>query len=178
MLLSAKGQTNRIYSLILKQLSIKQQSVYGHWPFAVPKQGVQPSATWIAWISSVFFIFPGVIPSPLAFILISGIPIRFFVARFFATFVADIPYLLLVFSGGSVTRCNSRLTTAKISTKSLSYRWPIMLTYPQSKQNIRLIYFRLFTQVPPKKMLKKHDFLWISANFFEFLLIFVNFYPF
>jgi hypothetical protein len=91
------------------------------------------------------------------------------VARLFATFVAGIPYLLLVFSGGSVTRRYSRWTTAKISINSLSYRRPTKLTSPQLKQNIQLIYFRLFTQVPQKKMLEKHDFC-------EFLQISLNSY--
>jgi hypothetical protein len=50
-----------------------------------PKHGVHPSAVWIAWIRSVLFILPGVIPSPCAFFLISGI-----LTGFCATFVAAI----------------------------------------------------------------------------------------
>jgi hypothetical protein len=38
---------------------------------------MHPSAIWIAWTSSAFFILPGFNPSDLAFIRISGIPIRF-----------------------------------------------------------------------------------------------------
>lgn len=78
---------SRIYYLILRQSCIKQQSVYEHWPFDVPKQGVHPSAVWIQWISSVFFILPGFIPRPSAFFLILGISISIF---FFAAFVANI----------------------------------------------------------------------------------------
>ena len=66
-----------IYNLILRQSCIKQQSARSHWPFDFPKQGVQPSAIWIACISSVFFILPGVTPRALAFFLTSGILIHF-----------------------------------------------------------------------------------------------------
>ena len=37
-------RNHRIYDLILRQSSIKQQSVYAHWPFDVPKQAAYPSA--------------------------------------------------------------------------------------------------------------------------------------
>lgn len=67
-----KQRKNR-YKPTLKQSCIKQQTVYSHWPPDFPKQGVKPSAIWIAWISSVFFILPGIIPRALAFFLISGI---------------------------------------------------------------------------------------------------------
>ena len=90
--------TNRQnYRLILKQSFIKQQLVYAHWPPDLPKHGVHPSATWIACIRSVFFIFPGVSPSAMAFILISGISIRFS-----AIFVEGIFLTPSNFSGGSL----------------------------------------------------------------------------
>jgi hypothetical protein len=79
------GGRYRIYSLVFRQSFIKQQSIYGHCPFDLPKQGVFPSAVWMAWINSGFFIFPGSIPSSLAFIFISGM-----VMRLSATFVAVI----------------------------------------------------------------------------------------
>jgi hypothetical protein len=63
----------------------------------LPKHGVQPSATWIAWMSSGFFIFPGVIPSAFAFIRISGIPICFS-----AIFVVGILLSPLDLSGDSI----------------------------------------------------------------------------
>jgi hypothetical protein len=45
----------------------KQQSVYGQSCLPEPKQATNPSAFWIAQISSVFFILPGSIPKVLAF---------------------------------------------------------------------------------------------------------------
>ena len=68
---------------------MKQHSIWGHWPPDLPKHGVQPSAVWIAWISSAFFIFPGVSPSDLAFVLSSGI-----LMDFSAVSTAGIPCLL------------------------------------------------------------------------------------
>ena len=72
-----KWQTGGIYGFIFRQSFIKQQSIYEHWPPDLPKHGVHPSAIWIECIRSAFFIFPGVIPSALAFVFISGIPNRF-----------------------------------------------------------------------------------------------------
>jgi hypothetical protein len=62
-----------IYSWILRQSPIKQQLVYWHLPlFDFPKQGVLPSAFWMEWISSVFFVLlPQFIPSAFAFCFIS-----------------------------------------------------------------------------------------------------------
>ncbi len=82
-----------LYNLVFRQSCIKQQSMFEHWPFDHPKQGVHPSAVCIAWIRSAFFILPGVIPRPFAFFFISGIPIRLC-----ATFVAAILCLLLLYS--------------------------------------------------------------------------------
>lgn len=62
--------------LILRQSFMKQQSVWGQNPFEWPKHGMQPSATWMAWMSSAFFILPGFSPRALAFILMSGKVIR------------------------------------------------------------------------------------------------------
>jgi hypothetical protein len=56
---------------------MKQQFVWMQRPFDLPKHGVYPSAFWIAWISSGFFMFPGANPRALAFAFISGMPIRF-----------------------------------------------------------------------------------------------------
>jgi hypothetical protein len=63
------------YSLILRQSPIKQQLVYGHLPlFDFPKQGVLPSAFWMEWISSAFFVLLLLfIPSFFAFFLTSSI---------------------------------------------------------------------------------------------------------
>lgn len=75
--------------MTLRQSDIKQQSMFEHWPFDQPKQGLFPSACWMVRISSVFFAFPGVIPRPLAFSLIWGIVIDFcntFVAGIFFSF--------------------------------------------------------------------------------------------
>jgi len=72
---------------------MKQQSVYGHQSTAVPKQGVQFSARWMAWMRSVFFILPGVMPSFLAFFWICGIVMLFC----FFVFTGDILLLLLIF---------------------------------------------------------------------------------
>jgi hypothetical protein len=79
------------YGLVLRQSLIKQQSVFEHWPFERPKHGVYPSAIWMAWISSGFFIFPGFIPRDFAFVFISGIP-----KLFLATIVAGIFCLLII----------------------------------------------------------------------------------
>jgi len=84
-----------IYSLVLRQSAIKQQPLFPHSPFDHPKHGLQPSAVWIEWISSAFFIFPRLTPRPSALSFISGIVIRF------CFFVAGIlfPFHLLPPSG-------------------------------------------------------------------------------
>ena len=134
------------------------------------------------WISSGFFIFPGIIPSDRAFALISGIPIRFSVTRFFAicffgacfvaTFVAGIVYLLLVFSRRSCATYNSHLTISKISTNSSSYIRLTKPIFPLPQQSIRLIFFRPFTQPPPINVSKKCAFFASLWNFSEFLRVF------
>jgi len=91
------GRNTNNYSLVLRQSCIKQQSTFAHWPFDLPKHGVQPSAIWIQWIISAFFIFPGVTPSPLAFSFMSAI-----VILFGFTFVAGIFFLSLL-SGARFT---------------------------------------------------------------------------
>lgn len=64
---------------------------------------------------------------------------------------------------------------AKTSANSLSYRRLTKPTCLQLKHGVQLIYFRLFTEVPQKKTLKKNKFLSISTNFFEFVRIFASF---
>ncbi len=51
----------------LRQSCLKQQSGYWHSPSELPKHCVQPSAAWIARISSAFFILPCFTPSDFAF---------------------------------------------------------------------------------------------------------------
>jgi len=70
---------------------------------------------------------------------------------------------------------NSHLTISKISTNSSSY---IRLTKPiftHPQQSIRLIYFRLFTQVPPKKCVQKNKHF---GEIPHILQIFTHFYPY
>jgi hypothetical protein len=82
-----------VYSLTLRQSCMKQQSMFPHSPFDHPKQGVLPSVCWIAWISSAFFVFPGVMPRPLAFSLILDI-----FMDFVNTFTVDILFYLSILS--------------------------------------------------------------------------------
>jgi len=91
-------RNTKFYSLVLRQSAIKQQSMFPHWPFDLPKHGVQPSVVWIEWMSSAFFIFPGLMPRASALFLISVI-----VIRFCFTFVAGIIFFLSVLS--SVELC-------------------------------------------------------------------------
>jgi len=70
---------------------------------------MHPSAIWTAWMSSAFLIFPGFNPSVLAFIRISGIPIRFS-----AIFIVDILLTPLDFSSGSIHPLRFSRTTFTI----------------------------------------------------------------
>jgi hypothetical protein len=70
---------------------------------------------------------------------------------------------------------NSHLTISKISTNSLSYHRLTMPIFTHPQQSIRLIYFRLFTQVPQKNVSKKTSIL---GNFLIFLQIFTHFTPY
>jgi hypothetical protein len=109
----------RIYSLVLKQSCIKQQSVYEHCPFEFPKQGVQPSAVWMEWISSAFFIFPGVMPRVPAFFLIPVIVIRFcftFAAGIFSSFQF---FLLSSFAPPCSGYCITKVPTEEIKAKTV-----------------------------------------------------------
>jgi len=138
-----------IYNRVLRQSVIKQQSVFVHSPFDHPKHGVHPSAVWIAWIRSAFFIFPGLIPSFFAFVFISGIPIRFS-----ATLVAAI----LCLSFYSVI---------------YFYKYFVLQPtyfYPSSAKH-HLIYFEHLR----RKVEKKCAFL---RTFTRFLQIFTHFPPF
>lgn len=67
---------------------------------------------------------------------------------------------------------NSNLTISKISTNSSSYIRLTMPIFTHPQQSIRLIYFRPFTQVPPKKCVQK------NKHFGEFPHTFANFYSF
>jgi hypothetical protein len=127
--------------------------MFEHSPFDHPKHGVHPSAVWIAWIRSAFFILPGVIPSCFALLFISGIPIRLS-----ATFVAAILCLLF----------NLLISTLTFVALSPTLPFKFLLALP----NYYLIYVEHLRFKRGEKVQKNRTFLPVFTKFLSVFALF------
>lgn len=122
---------------------------------------MQPSALWIEWISSAFFIFPGLMPRASALSFISVI-----VIRLCFTFVAGI---LFSFQFSFVELCPTPFSLLRNPNPGLNN--------PKLKLFMSVIFIEQFTQGGEKNLLKNPHFGRVSTDFLQVLCAYLLINP-